>query len=89
MMIFQKIYTPTDVQVLKATGQFADGQPIQKIPAAKEQFDSVQHAFFKNRLETLNKPQKTLNMEKHLNKFSQERSNQEDKAKREDNKEKK
>ena len=55
-MMLEKVYTPTDVQVLKATGQFADGQPIQKIPAAKEKYDGVQHAFFKNRLETLNKP---------------------------------
>jgi len=88
-MMLEKVYTPTDVQVLKATGQFADGQPIQKIPAAKEKFDAVQHAFFKQRLQTLNKPQKTLNMEKHLLKFEHERSQQESVAKRASNVEKK
>jgi len=68
--------------VLKATGQFADGQPIQKIPLAKETYDGVQHAFFKQRLQALNKPQKTLNMEKHLTKFGAERVSQEASASR-------
>jgi hypothetical protein len=32
----------------------------------KEKYDKVQHEFFKARINALNKPQKTLNMEAHL-----------------------
>ena len=42
----------------------------------KDKYDNVQHAFFKQRLQVLNKPQKVLNMEAHVQKFDQEKQRQ-------------
>lgn len=36
--------------------------------------------FFQNRLQVLNKPQKVLNMERHLEKFDKEKQRQQDEA---------
>ena len=40
----------------------------------KEKYDNVQHAFFKTRINALNKPQKVLNMEAHVKKFEDEKN---------------
>ena len=42
----------------------------------KEKYDQVQHAFFKTRINALNKPQKVLNMEAHVKKFDDEKNRQ-------------
>ena len=42
----------------------------------------MQSGFFRERLQTLNKPQKTTNMERHLKKFSDEAERQATEAKR-------
>ena len=42
----------------------------------KEKYDKVQHAFFKSRINALNKPQKVLNMESHVKKFDDEKIRQ-------------
>ena len=54
-----------------------DNQPALKIAHSKEKYDQQQHAFFKNRLQELNKPQKQINMEKHLQKFEDEQKKHE------------
>lgn len=75
-MCLEKVYPTTDIAVLSKTGQFGDNQPAQKIAMPKEKYDRVQHAFFKQRINALNKPQKQLNMESHVRKFSEERERQ-------------
>lgn len=59
-----------------------DNQPALKIAHSKEKYDAHQDTFFSQRLQVMNKPQKTLNMEKHLNKFEEEKRRQESEAKR-------
>ena len=68
-MVLEKVYPPTDIAVLTKTGKFGDNQPAQKIAFPKKTYDSVQHEFFKQRVASLNKPQKTLNLEAHVEKF--------------------
>lgn len=75
--VLERVYAPTDIAVLTKTGKFGDNQPALKIPQQKEKYDSVNHEFFKQRLQMLNKPQKVLNMEAHLKKFEDERKRQE------------
>ena len=48
-----------------------------KIAQPKETYDKMQHAFFQQRLQVLNKPQKQLNMEAHLQQFDDEKVRQE------------
>lgn len=81
-MVLEKVYPTTDIAVLTKTGQFGDNQPAQKIANSKEKYDRVQHEFFKTRINALNKPQKTLNMESHLQKFEEEKERQADQAKK-------
>ena len=57
-MVLEKVYPVTDIAVLTKTGQFGDNQPAQKIAMSKEKYDRVQHQFFKQRINALNKPQK-------------------------------
>ena len=73
-MCLEKVYPTTDIAVLTKTGKFGDNQPAQKIANSKEKYDRVQHQFFKQRINALNKPQKQLNMEAHLNKFEDEKN---------------
>lgn len=75
-MVLEKVYPTTDIAVLTKTGQFGDNQPAQKIANSKEKYDRVQHQFFKTRINALNKPQKTLNMESHVRKFEEEKNRQ-------------
>lgn len=75
-MCLEKVYPTTDIAVLTKTGQFGDNQPAQKIANSKEKYDRVQHEFFKQRINALNKPQKQLNMEAHLKKFEAEKDRQ-------------
>ena len=55
-MCLEKVYPTADMAVLEKTGHFGDNQPAQKIAMPKEKYDKVQHAFFKNRINALNKP---------------------------------
>ena len=75
-MILEKVYPPTDIAILRKTGKVGDNQPALKIGAAKEAYNKMQSSFFKTRLQALNKPQKTMNMENHLRKFEDEASRQ-------------
>lgn len=75
-MVLEKVYPPTDIAVLTKTGQFGDNQPAQKIAKPMEKFDKIQHDFFKQRLAALNKPQKQINMENHVQKFVNEQERQ-------------
>mgnify|MGYP000980853960 CR=1 FL=1 len=75
-MVLEKVYPVTDIAVLTKTGKFGDNQPAQKIANSKEKYDRVQHQFFKTRINALNKPQKTLNMESHVAKFEEEKERQ-------------
>ncbi|CDW76374.1 sperm flagellar protein 2 [Stylonychia lemnae] len=81
-MVLEKVYPPTDIAVLRKTGKMGDNQPALKIAHSKDKYDEHAQKFFQNRLQELNKPQKVLNMEKHLDKFDQEKQRQEDQAKR-------
>ena len=89
-MALEKVYPPTDIAVLRKSnyhhynpycipiaGKMGDNQPALKIAHSKEKYDTQQHTFFKNRLQELNKPQKQINMEKHLSKFDAEQQRQE------------
>jgi len=81
-MILEKVYPPTDIAILRKTGKVGDNQPALKIGSAKESYNKMQSSFFKTRLQALNKPQKTMNMEKHLQQFDDEAIRQEEEAKR-------
>ena len=87
-MCLEKVYPTTDIAVLTKTGQFGDNQPAQKIANSKEKYDRIQHKFFKERINALNKPQKQLNMEAHLKKFDEEAKTQANFAARCDNEDK-
>ena len=63
-------------------GKMGDNQPALKIAQSKDKYDEHAHTFFQNRLQVLNKPQKVLNMERHLDKFDREKQRQEDEANR-------
>ena len=58
-----------------------DNQPALKIAHSKEKYDQHAQVFFQQRLQVLNKPQKVLNMESHLDKFEKEKVRQEGTAK--------
>jgi len=81
-MILEKVYPPTDIAILRKTGKVGDNQPALKIGSAKESYNQMQSQFFKTRLQALNKPQKTMNMENHLQKFDNEATRQDEEAKR-------
>lgn len=81
-MILEKVYPPTDIAILRKTGKVGDNQPALKIGAAKDAYNKMQSSFFKTRLQALNKPQKTMNMESHLEKFQDEAVRQAEEAKR-------
>jgi len=79
-MILEKVYPPTDIAILRKTGKVGDNQPALKIGPAKEAYNKMQSSFFKTRLQALNKPQKTMNMENHLQKFDDEAQRQAEEA---------
>lgn len=81
-MILEKVYPPTDIAILRKTGKVGDNQPALKIGHAKEAYNEMQSSFFKTRLQALNKPQKMMNMENHLQKFDDEAVRQAEEAKR-------
>ena len=80
-MILEKVYPPTDIAILRKTGKVGDNQPALKIGSNKESYNKMQSTFFKTRLQALNKPQKTMNMENHLQKFDNEAMRQDEEAK--------
>ena len=69
-MVLEKVYPPADIRILARTGKIGDKQPAQKIVQGKPKYDQVSHEFFKQRLAKLNRAQKEINLEKHLEKFS-------------------
>ncbi len=85
-MALEKVYPPTDIGVLRKSkiklvkgfiaGKMGDNQPALKIAHSKEKYDSQKQTFFQQRLQVLNKPQKVLNMERHLEKFEKEKERQ-------------
>lgn len=81
-MILEKVYPPTDIAILRKTGKVGDNQPALKIGSSKDSYNKMQSSFFKTRLQALNKPQKTMNMENHLEKFDDEAVRQNEEAKR-------
>jgi len=81
-MILEKVYPPTDIAILRKTGKVGDNQPALKIGSSKDAYNKMQSSFFKVRLQALNKPQKTMNMELHLKKFDDEAVRQAEEAKR-------
>ena len=81
-MVLEKVYPPTDIAIVRKTGKVGDNQPALKIGHAKEAYNSMQSQFFKTRLQALNKPQKLMNMERHLQKFDDEAHRQADEAHR-------
>jgi hypothetical protein len=58
------------------TGKFGDNQPAQKISASKPKYDAASHEFFKQRLAKLNRAQKDIDLENHLQVFEVERVRQ-------------
>ena len=58
-----------------------------KLTNAKEKFEEHAHKFFNQRLQVLNKPQKQLLMERHLQKFDDEQIRQDTLAKKGDREE--
>ena len=55
-----------------------DNQPALKIAHSKDKYDQQAHTFFKGRLQELNRPQKHINIERHLHKFEVEKERQDD-----------
>lgn len=62
-------------------GKIGDNRPAMKLGAPKEKYEEQNTNFFQSRLQTLNKPQKEIIMEKHLRKFDQEKQRQDSFAK--------
>jgi hypothetical protein len=71
-MVLEKTYPPTDIAILRKTGKLGETQPALKIGSGKQAYNKVQSNFFRTRLQAMNKPQKAMNIERHLKKFSDE-----------------
>lgn len=87
-MILEKVYPPTDIAILRKTGKVGDNQPALKIGSTKAAYNQMQSQFFKTRLQALNKPQKLMNIDAHLQKFTDEAVRQDEEAKRHERSEK-
>ena len=85
-MVLEKVYPPADISIVAKTGTFGDNQPAQKIAHSKPKYDDVSHTFFQHRLAKLNRSQKEIDLEIHLQKFTDEMNRQAHKAKKLDQK---
>jgi len=84
-MVLEKVYPPADISIVAKTGTFGDNQPAQRIAVSKPKYDEVSHNFFKQRLGKLNRAQKDIDLEAHLQKFDDEAVKQAKQAERADN----
>ncbi|CAD8115667.1 unnamed protein product [Paramecium sonneborni] len=69
-MQLQKVNDPHDVMMHAKTGKYNVIQPLMVIKQPKEQFDKMEQDFFMQNLNERNKAQKSVNLEKHLGKFT-------------------
>ncbi len=60
---------PADALIFSKTGKFSTVTPLKVIRAPKDQYDKMEQGFFERKLNELNKPQKQVNLEKHLQHF--------------------
>lgn len=83
----EKVYPPTDIAVVRGSklpsltlvaGKMGDNQPALRIAHTKAAYDKQQSAHFKLELERQSRPQREVNMEKHLGKYTAEQRRQEE-----------
>lgn len=67
-MTLERTSPPIDVK-LKQAGKAIEQAPIQKIRPVRSQFDAMEQNQFQNRLNTINKAQKQIDIERKLQKF--------------------
>lgn len=75
-MVLEKVYPPADISIVAKTGTFGDNQPAQRIAFTRPAYDEVTHNFFKQRVGKLNRAQKEIDLEAHLQKFDDEAKRQ-------------
>ena len=68
-------------------GKIGDNRPAMKIITAKQAYEEHATTFFHQRLQVLNKPQKQIIMERHLQKFEDEKLRQDNVAQKGDREE--
>lgn len=85
-IVLEKVYPPADISIVAKTGTFGDNQPAQKIAHSKPKYDEVTHTFFEQRLAKLNRSQKDIDLEIHMQKFTDEMNKQAKIAKKLDKK---
>ena len=84
-MVLEKVYPPADISIVAKTGKFGDNQPAQKIVQSKPKYDEMTNEFFKQRIAKLNRAQKDIDLEIHLQKFEDEKEKQASHANKLDN----
>lgn len=70
-MALEKVNNPADIVIFSQNNKFSQVTPLKKIEPPKEQFDKMENTFFQQRLNEMNKPQKQVNQDAHLQKFEQ------------------
>ncbi len=73
--------------IIYIAGKIGDNRPAMKITTAKQSYEEHATTFFHQRLQVLNKPQKQIIMERHLQKFEDEKMRQDAIAKHGDREE--
>lgn len=77
-MSLEKVNNPADVFIFHKTGKFNPVFPLKKLDPGKQQFDTFESRFFGRRLNEMNKAQKAVNLEKHLQPFEDFQKQQEE-----------
>lgn len=86
-MALEKVYPPSDMNVLTSTGKSTDSKPAKRLKPGKEKYDTMSSILFKRRLQEMNEAQKEINLRTHQHKFEEIRQRQEEKAKRDEDNE--
>lgn len=86
-MALEKVYAPTDMNMMAKTGKTTESKPAKKLKPGKEKYDTMSSTLFKRRLQELNEAQKDVNLRSHQNKFEEIKRKQEEKAKKEEEEE--
>jgi len=87
----EKVNNQIDVNIFNKTGKLNATNPLKKIPNVKEKYDSMESRFYVERLNRITPAQKTIDLDKHLQKFDEFKQKQDQKiaedSNRDDNRE--
>lgn len=76
------MHNPADIQSFNDTGKLNTIVPIKQFVSRREQYDTMESDIFAKRINQLNKPQKEINLDNHLAKFTVQANNIEEERQR-------